>query len=97
LVRRNLQANALVHAVAGHLIHGVALYFQDRKVASIGNRYGFGQAFIVTRALHAVEAGCRILRVQPFYDWVASDYHLRGFLLVASEVSVLALQLRLVL
>src|SRR5699024_4166021 len=83
--------------VAGHLVHGVALNFQDRKVARIRDGYGFGQAFIVTRALHDVEAGCRNLRVQALDDRVAANDHLRGFLLVASGVAALALQLRLVL
>src|SRR5699024_605185 len=97
LVRWNLQTNALVHAVAGHLVHDVALYFQDRKVPRIRDGYGFGQAFIVTRALCDIKVGCWNLRVQALHDWVAASDHLRGFLLVASGVAALALQLCLVL
>src|SRR5699024_6816990 len=97
LARRDLQANALVHPVAGHLVHDMALYFQNWKVARIGNGDGFGQAFIVTRALCDIKVGCWNLRVQALDDRVAANDHLRGFLLVASGVAALALQLCLVL
>src|SRR5699024_5833632 len=97
LVRRDLQADALVHAIAGHLVHDVALDFQNGQVAGIGDGYCFRQALIAAGSLRNIQVGGRNLGVQAFDNGVASHNHLRGFFFMPTRIAALTVQLRLVL
>ena len=97
LIRRDLQADALVHAISRHAVHLVALNLDDGDIAGIAHGHGLRKPLIVARSGSDVKRGGRHLGVQTLDDRVAAHHHLCGFFLVAPRVAALALQLRLVL
>src|SRR5699024_5745705 len=73
LIRRDLQANALVQPVAGHAVQLLAADLQDRDAAAGADVDGLGEAVVVAGALRDVQGGRRDVGVQALHHGVAAD------------------------